>query len=66
MNRWAAGIASAFVARPLQSAETTPDSKSADPMKQVGITTSSMDGHVSAHAEQGKIALVDLPKVMQD
>ncbi len=33
---------------------------------EVGITTSSLSGHVSASGGQGKIAVLDLPKVMRD
>ena len=34
--------------------------------REVGITTSSIDAHVSADREDGKIDLFDLPKLMRD
>ena len=63
----ASAVAStAVVSGARQSTGAAPNGKSVDLTRQVGITTSSIDAHVSSVGQKGKIALVDLPKVMRD
>ena len=61
------GLASAaVVVRPAQWVRAVPNTSNRDLTRQVGITTSSIDAHVSWKGEQGKIALVDLPRFLRD
>ena len=59
------GLVSVAV-RPAQRVRSAPNTSNRDLTRQVGITTSSMEAHVSAKGEKGKIALVDLPKLIRD
>lgn len=55
-----------LVARVSAAADKTEDKKKSPLHDEVGITTSSLSGHVSSKGGAGKIGVMDLPKLLSD